>query len=100
MSHDRVDHFQVDLSKDTDDWEQLPTPERFFLSHVLAFFAASDGIVNENLVEHFVQEVQIPEARFFYGFQIAIENVHSGMQRGDLAFYNPLPDFRDVLEVD
>jgi len=53
--------------------------ERFFVSRVLAFFAASDGIVNENLVERFAQEVQIPEARCFYGFQIAIENIHSEM---------------------
>ena len=53
--------------------------EREFICHVLAFFAASDGIVNENLVERFSQEVQIPEARFFYGFQIAMENVHSEM---------------------
>lgn len=54
---------QVDLGKDIDDWNKLPPPEKFFLSRVLAFFAASDGIVNENLVEHFAQEVQIPEAR-------------------------------------
>ena len=53
--------------------------ERFFISRVLAFFAASDGIVNENLVERFSQEVQVTEARFFYGFQIAIENIHSEM---------------------
>lgn len=53
----------MDLSKDIDDWNKLPPPEKFFLSRVLAFFAASDGIVNENLVEHFAQEVQIPEAR-------------------------------------
>lgn len=53
--------------------------EKHFISHVLAFFAASDGIVNENLVERFCKEVQIPEARFFYGFQIMIENVHSEM---------------------
>ena len=53
--------------------------ERKFICHVLAFFAASDGIVNENLVDRFSQEVQIPEARFFYGFQIAMENVHSEM---------------------
>ncbi len=53
--------------------------ERKFVSHVLAFFAASDGIVNENLVERFSQEVQITEARCFYGFQIAMENVHSEM---------------------
>ncbi|XP_065164038.1 ribonucleoside-diphosphate reductase subunit M2 [Atheta coriaria] len=70
---------EVDLSKDTADWEKLTADERHFISHVLAFFAASDGIVNENLVERFSQEVQVTEARCFYGFQIAIENVHSEM---------------------
>merc|ERR1711863_249003 len=69
---------EVDLEKDLRDWnDKLKTDERYFLSHVLAFFAASDGIVNENLVERFMQEVQIPEARCFYGFQIAMENIHS-----------------------
>ena len=53
--------------------------ERYFVSNILAFFAASDGIVNENLVERFSQEVQIPEARCFYGFQIRMENIHSEM---------------------
>ncbi|XP_038057462.1 ribonucleoside-diphosphate reductase subunit M2 B-like [Patiria miniata] len=70
---------EVDLSKDLPDWESLKPDERHFISHVLAFFAASDGIVNENLVERFSQEVQVPEARCFYGFQIAIENIHSEM---------------------
>jgi len=70
---------EVDLSKDMQHWDSLKDDERHFLSHVLAFFAASDGIVNENLVEKFTQEVQIPEARAFYGFQIAIENIHSEM---------------------
>lgn len=70
---------EVDLSKDLADWESLNDDERHFVSHVLAFFAASDGIVNENLVERFSQEVQIPEARCFYGFQIMIENIHSEM---------------------
>jgi len=65
--------------QDRVDWVKLKKDERHFLSHVLAFFAASDGIVNENLVERFSQEVQVPEARFFYGFQIAMENVHSEM---------------------
>jgi ribonucleotide reductase beta subunit family protein with ferritin-like domain len=59
------------------DWEKLSDNERHFISHILAFFAASDGIVNENLVERFASEVQIPEARCFYGFQIAMENIHS-----------------------
>jgi len=70
---------EVDLSKDIGHWEALKPDERYFLSHVLAFFAASDGIVNENLIEKFSQEVQVPEARCFYGFQIAIENIHSEM---------------------
>ncbi|KPP76796.1 ribonucleotide reductase small subunit p53R2i-like [Scleropages formosus] len=70
---------EVDLSKDLPHWDRLKTDEKHFISHVLAFFAASDGIVNENLVQRFSQEVQIPEARFFYGFQILIENVHSEM---------------------
>lgn len=70
---------EVDLSKDLKDWESLKDDERYFISHVLAFFAASDGIVNENLIEKFSQEVQVPEARCFYGFQIAIENIHSEM---------------------
>ena len=70
---------EVDLSWDLRDWDKLTDNERYFIKHVLAFFAASDGIVNENLVEHFMSEVQIPEARCFYGFQIAIENIHSEM---------------------
>lgn len=70
---------EVDLSKDLADWDKLTKDERHFISHVLAFFAASDGIVNENLVERFSQEVQVTEARCFYGFQIAMENIHSEM---------------------
>ncbi|ARE67473.1 SWPV2-ORF222 [Shearwaterpox virus] len=70
---------EVDLSQDLLDWKNLKPEERRFISYILAFFAVSDGIVNENLVERFCQEVQIPEARCFYGFQIAIENIHSEM---------------------
>ncbi|XP_070395934.1 ribonucleoside-diphosphate reductase subunit M2 B isoform X1 [Dermacentor albipictus] len=70
---------EVDLAKDLPHWESLKPEERHFISHILAFFAASDGIVNENLVERFSQEVQVTEARCFYGFQMAIENVHSEM---------------------
>merc|ERR1719187_2402848 len=70
---------EVDLSGDLKDWAALKPDERYFISHVLAFFAASDGIVNENLVERFMKEVQVPEARCFYGFQIAMENIHSEM---------------------
>ncbi|KAI8053121.1 ribonucleoside-diphosphate reductase small chain [Gilbertella persicaria] len=71
---------EVDLSKDINDWEEkLNEDERFFISRVLAFFATSDGIVNENLVKNFCDEVKIAEAKCFYGFQIMIENVHSEM---------------------
>jgi len=69
---------EIDLGTDINDWAlKLNDNERHFVSHVLAFFAASDGIVNENLAGQFMSEVQIPEARCFYGFQIAIENIHS-----------------------
>jgi len=69
---------EMDLSKDLHDWNnRLNDKERHFISHVLAFFAASDGIVNENLVERFSNEVQAAEARCFYGFQIMMENIHS-----------------------
>ncbi len=68
---------EIDLSHDLQDWDKLTDNERHFISHVLAFFAASDGIVNENLVLNFMKDVQIPEARCFYGFQIAIENIHA-----------------------
>ncbi|MDW3196633.1 MAG: ribonucleoside-diphosphate reductase small subunit [Cytophagales bacterium] len=68
---------EIDLGQDLKDWKGLTDGERHFISHVLAFFAASDGIVNENLAENFVAEVQYTEAKFFYGFQIAIENIHS-----------------------
>lgn len=70
---------EVDLSKDLGHWDTLKDEERHFISHVLAFFAASDGIVNENLVERFSKEVQVTEARCFYGYQIATENIHSEM---------------------
>ena len=68
---------ELDLAHDHKDWEKLTDNERHFISHVLAFFAASDGIVNENLAMNFSSEVQSAEARCFYGFQIAIENIHS-----------------------
>jgi len=70
---------EVDLEKDKQHWAKLNDNEKHFISHVLAFFAASDGIVNENLIERFCQEVQVPEVRCFYGFQIAMENIHSEM---------------------
>jgi len=68
---------EIDLSQDLVDWANLNDGERHFISHVLAFFAASDGIVNENLAVNFLQTVQIPEAKCFYGFQIMMENIHS-----------------------
>lgn len=69
---------EIDLAQDLTDWnEKLNDNERHFIKHVLAFFAASDGIVNENLAENFVSEVQYTEAKFFYGFQIMMENIHS-----------------------
>lgn len=68
---------EIDLSGDLQHWADLNDGERHFISHVLAFFAASDGIVNENLAVNFMSEVQLPEARCFYGFQIMMENIHS-----------------------
>ena len=70
---------EIDLHQDVVDWKKLSDDERYFLKHILAFFAASDGIVNENLAENFVNEVQYSEAKFFYGFQIMMENIHSEM---------------------
>ncbi|WP_374951624.1 ribonucleoside-diphosphate reductase small subunit [Mucilaginibacter sp.] len=68
---------EIDLSDDLKHWEGLNSGEKHFISHILAFFAASDGIVNENLAINFMSEVQLPEARCFYGFQIMMENIHS-----------------------
>ncbi len=68
---------EIDLSDDLKDWAKLNDGERHFISHILAFFAASDGIVNENLAVNFMREVQLPEARCYYGFQIMMENIHS-----------------------
>lgn len=69
---------EIDLHEDLADWNnKLNSDERYFIKHILAFFAASDGIVNENLAENFVNEVQYSEAKFFYGFQIMMENIHS-----------------------
>ncbi|WP_306353324.1 ribonucleotide-diphosphate reductase subunit beta [Flavobacterium sp. '19STA2R22 D10 B1'] len=69
---------EIDLHQDLSDWNnKLNEEERYFIKHILAFFAASDGIVNENLAENFVNEVQYAEAKFFYGFQIMMENIHS-----------------------
>jgi ribonucleoside-diphosphate reductase beta chain len=70
---------EVDLTNDIRDWEKLTEKEQYFIKNILSFFAASDGIVNENLAENFYREVQYPEAKFFYGFQLAMENIHSLM---------------------
>jgi ribonucleotide reductase beta subunit family protein with ferritin-like domain len=67
---------EVDLSKDMDDWEKLTDKEQFFIKHILAFFAGSDGIVNENLGSRFMNDVKVLEAKTFYGFQIMMENIH------------------------
>jgi ribonucleoside-diphosphate reductase subunit M2 len=89
---------EVDLSKDLKHWdERLNDDERFFISRVLAFFAASDGIVNENLVVRFSKEIQVPEARCFYGFQIMIENIHSEMYSLLIEAYIREPKERDFL---
>ena len=81
MYQKQVDCFwraeEIDLTKDIDHWNMLNADERFFISMILAFFAASDGIVLENLASRFMTEVQVSEARAFYGFQIAMENIHS-----------------------
>jgi ribonucleoside-diphosphate reductase beta chain len=89
---------EVDLSQDTSDWEhKLTDNDRKFIKHVLAFFAASDGIVNENLVLNFMREVQIPEARCFYGFQVAIENIHAEMYSLLIDTYIKDPKEKDFL---
>lgn len=87
---------ELDLTTDVQDWaNKLTEDERFFIKHVLAFFAASDGIVNENLAVNFLKEVQYPEARCMYGFQVMIENIHSEA-------YSLLIDtyIKDVVEKD
>ncbi len=89
---------EVDLTQDINDWEhKLTDNERKFIKHVLAFFAASDGIVNENLVINFMREVQIPEARCFYGFQVAIENIHAEMYSLLIDTYIKDPKEKDFL---
>ncbi|OBZ76908.1 Ribonucleoside-diphosphate reductase small chain [Grifola frondosa] len=89
---------EIDLSHDLTDWnDRLNANERYFISNVLAFFAASDGIVNENLVERFSNEVQAAEARCFYGFQIMIENIHSETYSLLIDTYIKDPDERDHL---
>lgn len=89
---------EMDLSKDITDWtNKINKDEKHFISHVLAFFAASDGIVNENLLERFSGEVQLAEARCFYGFQIMMENIHSETYSLLIDTYIPEPEQRDFL---
>jgi ribonucleotide reductase beta subunit family protein with ferritin-like domain len=96
-----VDSFWVpqecDLSRDLNDWEKLSGDEKHFISMVLAFFAASDGIVLENLAIRFMNDVQLSEARAFYGFQIAIENIHSEMYSLLIDTYIKDKDHRNKL---
>ena len=68
---------EIDLSKDKNDWESLSSNEKHFIKHVLAFFAGSDGIVNQNITERFINELPSQEVKCFYGFQEAMENIHS-----------------------
>jgi ribonucleotide reductase beta subunit family protein with ferritin-like domain len=89
---------EVDLGQDAASWASLTDGERHFISHVLAFFAASDGIVNENLAVHFMAEVQVPEARCFYGFQIAMENIHAETYSLMLDTYVRDPDEKRRLQ--
>lgn len=88
---------EVDLSRDLQDWNSLNDDEKHFISHILAFFSASDGIVNENLLENFTREVQMKEARCFYGFQVMIENVHSEMYSLLIETYIQEDEKRDFL---
>ena len=88
---------EIDLSQDLSDWKNLTDDERHFIKHVLAFFAASDGIVNENLAENFVSEVQYTEAKFFYGFQIMMENIHSETYSLLIDTYINDPEEKDYL---
>ncbi len=88
---------EIDLSQDLTDWEKMSEDEKHFVKHVLAFFAASDGIVNENLAENFVSEVQYTEAKFFYGFQIMMENIHSETYSLLIDTYIKDPDEKQYL---
>ena len=88
---------ELDLAHDHGDWQKMTENERHFVSHILAFFAASDGIVNENLAMNFSNELQIPEARCFYGFQIAIENIHSEVYSLLIDTYIKEPGEKDHL---
>jgi len=89
---------EIDLQQDLSDWHnKLNADEKYFIKHILAFFAASDGIVNENLAENFVNEVQFSEAKFFYGFQIMMENIHSETYSLLIDTYVKNPEEKDKL---
>lgn len=88
---------EIDLAYDLKDWESLTDNEKLFISHVLAFFASSDGIVLENLGVRFMNDIQIPEARAFYGFQIMIENIHSEAYSTLIETYIKDPSEKDYL---
>jgi ribonucleoside-diphosphate reductase beta chain len=89
---------EIDLQQDLSDWNnKLNADEKYFIKHILAFFAASDGIVNENLAENFVNEVQFSEAKFFYGFQIMMENIHSETYSLLIDTYVKNPEEKDKL---
>ena len=89
---------EIDLHQDLVDWEtKLSDDEKYFIKHILAFFAASDGIVNENLAENFINEVQYTEAKFYYGFQIMMENIHSETYSLLIDTYVKDADERDKL---
>ncbi len=88
---------EIDLSDDQKHWDNLNSGERHFISHILAFFSASDGIVNENLAVHFMSEVQLPEARCFYGFQIMMENIHAETYALLIDTYIKDPEEKDHL---
>ena len=88
---------EIDLAKDIDDYSKLNDNEKHFIDTVLAFFAASDGIVNENLVERFCNDIQILEAKFFYGFQIAIENIHSETYSLLIDTFIKNPEYKDKI---
>ncbi|MDT8416002.1 MAG: ribonucleotide-diphosphate reductase subunit beta [Flavobacteriaceae bacterium] len=89
---------EIDLQQDLSDWNnKLNADEKYFIKHILAFFAASDGIVNENLAENFVNEVQFSEAKFFYGFQIMMENIHSETYSLLIDTYVKNPEEKDNL---
>ena len=88
---------EIDLSKDTKDWNTLSADEKYYISMILAFFAASDGIVMENLAERFMSDVQVAEARAFYGFQIAMENIHSQVYSMLIDSYIKNDSEKDVL---